>query len=68
MIYGLDSQARVTAAHMRLEGLPDEALDAFDLRGTGYHVKFARNLPAVKILRNTFGSDVGYEYWVSRVS
>ena len=53
---------------MRLEGLPDEALDAFDLRGTGYHVKFARNLPAVKILRNTFGSDVGYEYWVSRVS
>jgi hypothetical protein len=47
---------------------PDKALDALDLRGAGYHVKFARNLPAVKVLRHTFGSDVGHEYWVSRVS
>ena len=53
---------------MKLEGLPDKALDALDLRCAGYHGKFARNLPAVKVLRNTFGSEVRHEYCVSRVS
>lgn len=53
---------------MRLEGLSDKALDALDLRGAGYYVKLAQNLPAVKVLCNAFRPYVSHEYWVSSVS
>jgi hypothetical protein len=57
----LDPKIGVAAAHVRLEGFTDEALDSFDFGSTRYHVKLPGDFPAVEVLRHVSRSDVGDE-------